>query len=139
MYCNLRKSGGVMLAIVGSHCTSVVLTVRVMICMIRLSAVSTLYQYALLDQTGAQYSVTLYTRVIADIRKILALLPQFESASLEMMLIIDLSLFLTHSRSFFKIQRPVNRLTPRYFGLFSLAMRLSSIFICSFICASCLW
>jgi len=58
------------------------LTVPVMIRMVRLSSVSTLWQCALLAQTGTQYSATLYTSDIADIRNTLVLLPQFAPASL---------------------------------------------------------
>jgi len=86
---NLRKSGGAILASVGNHCTWADLTVPVTIRMVWLSSVSILWQCVLLVQPGAQYSATLYTSAIADIRNILALLPQFELASLEIMLFLD--------------------------------------------------
>lgn len=76
----------------------------------------------------------LYTSTISDIRRTFELLPQFELASLEMMLFLDFNLCLTPFRCFLKV-RELSIFTLGYFGLSSLAIQFSSICICSFFCA----
>ena len=105
-----------MLARTGSQGSGVERIVPVMVLIVELNWVSTWCLWDDLDQTGAQYSAAENARASAEVRRVGAAVPHFESASLLRRLFLDFTLDAVLLRCSLK-DRVLSRVTPSEVGV----------------------